>query len=198
MCIKLIFRSLFLQCLLPLLLGNISVFGQVKLERESRVKTAQIPAKALEFLAPVSNETKIKWFFEENLQQNSVEAKYQLKRQKYSVEFDTAGNIQDIEIIKKSKELPNPVINQIYLYLDKQFKKYTIRKIQIQFTGTPSTLQSLSAGKIDANNYTVKYEIVLKGVQRKGVKLYEFLFDQHGKFLNVAEIILENANNLEY
>lgn len=72
--------------------------GQTKYEREFRMSEKKVPQKAREFVHSMDFESKVKWYFEENLQGNSIEAKLKQQGQQYSVEFDTLGTLQDVEV----------------------------------------------------------------------------------------------------
>lgn len=76
--------------------------AQQKFEKESRLKPEDVSVAAKQFIETVDMDTKWKWYFEENLVGNSVEAKTKYQRKWYSVEFDTSGNIQDVVRLNKA------------------------------------------------------------------------------------------------
>ncbi len=177
---------------------ELHVTAQTKFEQESRVKISEVPKQALNFLKPLPNTANIKWYYEEGLKQNSFEAKFKLSGHKFSVEFGTNGKIQDIEVLIKEENIPLDVLHQIHTAFDEAFERVRIRKIQRQYTGENTALQSLLNGLNNNRQCTIKYEIVVKAKKDNKVNLFEILFDDQGNVLTIAEILIENANNLEY
>ena len=120
-----IFWGLLFLSLLP-----IAVNGQVKYEQESRLRVEEVPLAARAFIQQVDTGRKVKWYYEENLEGNSVEAKFKRNCQRYSVEFDTLGNIQDVEIEVKPQALSPALQQKLLLTRDSLYQRYTMRKIQ--------------------------------------------------------------------
>ncbi|MEL6655994.1 MAG: hypothetical protein AAFY48_18445 [Bacteroidota bacterium] len=184
---------LLLLCTLP-----ITVFGQQKFERESRIRIDQVPEAAQQFLQAGQIDVKIKWYYEENLEGNSIEAKFRQDGQRFSVEFDTLGQIQDIEIEISPTELPAPTLLSIEGELGSRFRRFKLQKIQVQYIDTETALTELLLRYPEVGQAQVRYEIVLKGRNEEGTALYECTFDQSGKLLEQRQIIFKNANHLEY
>jgi hypothetical protein len=172
--------------------------AQQKFEKESRLKPEDVPALAGQFIEAVELDTRWKWYFEENLVGNSVEAKTKYNGEWYSVEFDTSGKIQDVEIETDLQEMKENVSRNILMALDSMFNSHKIDKIQIQYTAETSVLIAIlnkNAGQADSK---IQYEIVVKGKTTGRPKLYEFTFTDNGKLLETSEIIFRNTDNLEY
>lgn len=174
-------------------------FSQEKIEREKRIKTDEVPSKAIEWMddAYEDVESQIKWYFEETSGSYSYEAKLKYLDDLHSVEFDTLGNIQDIEIIKEWDELRPEVKENLRNYFQSNFKKFKIRKIQIQYTGEEDDLEDL----IDENEFddlTIRYEIKFYGKTDQDKKIWEALFDDEGKFIEKQEVIINTSNNLNF
>lgn len=172
--------------------------AQQKFERESRMKTEDVPPEALKFTEAVKMKTRWKWYFEENLEGNSVEAKTKHKGKRYSVEFDVAGNIQDVEIEFDWQELDELVRRNIADVLDSLFTRHKINKIQIQYSAESTILLAILNNEAPASQARIQYEIVVKGKTTGRPKLYEFTFSDKGKLIQSAEIIFRNTDNLEY
>ena len=102
--------------------------AQQKYEKESRLKEKNIPNKALHFIDSLEVGSRIRWYLEEGLEHTSIEAKFKLNNQKYSIEFDTIGNLEDIEIQIKWSELEKPLRDSIRFYLGEDCKKIKIQK----------------------------------------------------------------------
>ncbi len=177
---------------------TLSVHGQQKLEREYDLHVDSVPYLALEFINTAQLKTKINWYYEENLKGNSIEAKFYYQDHKYSVEFDTVGRLQDIEIESLDRELDAALMDRLHINLSKQFKKYVIHKIQKQYSGTIPSLAHFLSSYPSMLGLQLKYEVIIKGKQVKRMKLYEVLFDHDGNVETIDEIILRNSDYLEY
>jgi hypothetical protein len=175
-----------------------TLFAQVKYEKESRLKEKDVPKMALDFINSLKGKGKVKWYLEEGLDQTSVEAKFKLKRQKYSIEFDTTGNLEDAEIQLNWKEITPSVRDSIDSILGQDCKRYKIRRIQIQYSGEPGVvLQKIKTGK-EVSDYTIRYELIVKCRKEEDVNLYEYLFNKSGQKLSVSQIVFKNSSHLEY
>lgn len=182
-----------IKFLICLLIPISSLFAQNKLEREYRVKSDQVPPKALGCIQKFDFSGQVKWYFEEGLNGKSYEAKTRYRQQYYSIEFDTLGNLLDVEILIGSELLPVKVSQNIKMDLNRRFKKHKIDRIQVQYTGTvEDVFQWISQNQ--SNNLTTKYELVIK----TGGKLFEILFSDQGDFEQIAEIIPKNSFHLEF
>lgn len=174
------------------------LIAQQKFERESRLKESDVPSAALKFIESAEMDARWKWYFEENLRGNSVEAKTKHRGKRYSVEFDVSGNIQDIEIQKNWQELDEKVRGNITKSLDSLFVRHSVEKIQIQYTADSQLLHDILNGKISHADCEIRYEIVVKGKKADRPKLFEFTFSGDGNLLEFVEIVFRNTDNLEY
>lgn len=184
--------------LLSYFLLTCSLFAQQKYEREYRVKPEEVPGAARDFLNSCSFSAKVKWYGEESLEGHSVEAKLKEENVKYSIEFDTLGNLQDVEIDIAWQEIEQRTQENILANLNQEFEKHRLIKIQLQWTGSEEALLELiRTGKTD-KAFNRKYEIVLKGKKDKKSAWYEFLFSEDGSIERKAIIIFRNTDNLDY
>jgi len=129
---------------------------------------------------------------------NSVEAKTKYNGKWYSVEFDTAGIIQDVEVETDLSDLDKPVVHLILQELDSMFTRRKIDKIQIQYSAENPVLLAVLNSKSHRTTSKIQYEMVVKGKKAGRPKLYELTFSDSGKLLHVDEIIFKNTNNLEF
>jgi hypothetical protein len=184
--------------LLLALLGSVSnAAAQTKYEREYRLRnTEALPAPAVAFLDTAAD--RIRWYYEENLLGNSIEAKFRLNGRRYSVEFDTLGHLQDIEVETELSDLLAITRETIHAYLQDTYQKYRIRKVQVQYSGRISSLAVFRQFTDPSDAYRTRYELVVKGRNATGWQLYELTFDQTGEHLQTDQIILRNTDNLEY
>jgi hypothetical protein len=172
--------------------------GQEKYEKESRIKAREAPARAIDFIDSLDIDARIKWYSEEGLDGKSVEAKYRKNKQKYSVEFDTLGNIQDVEIKVKWANLDAHLKDIITEQLGKDCDKHKIRKVQIQYSGDRDEILAKTKGKDKATDITTRYEIIVRCRADWNVNLYEYLFSDAGQILTTSKIIFKNSSHLEY
>lgn len=188
-----------------LLLLFLSVFflvicanAQVKYEKEYKLKTKDVPGKALEFVNGLNVMGKKKWYHEENLVGNSVECKFDYSSNKYSVEFDSFGNILDVEKEIAWEEIGVAVQERITSEFLSRFSKYKINKVQVQYIGSKEDLKSVFKSGEFPFGVIVNYEIVVKGKASEETKLFELTFDGKGKQIEEKEVIFKNFDNLEY
>ncbi len=174
------------------------LYAQQKYEKESRLKEKEVPSRALGFIDSLEVQKKVRWYLEEGFGRSSIEAKFKLNKQKYSIEFDTIGNLEDIEIEITWNELPALLKESISFHLGKDCRKFNIRKVQIQYSGDRSILFSAIKKGDKKGMYIVNYEIVVKCCNTKNVALFEYLFSNTGQPLTVSQIIFKNSSNLEY
>lgn len=180
--------------LLPPLTGN----AQEKSEKESRLNPAEVPALAMEFMESLELPVKVRWYLEEGLSTRSVESKFKYKKARYSVEFDTLGMIEDVEVEVKPNTLPPAVMEAVANQLQKDCSQYKINKIQVQYLGDEEALKNIIlSSKVD-EDLTTNFELVVRCTQDKEVDLYEYLFDASGAVLSVSKIVFKNSSHLEY
>ncbi len=190
-------------------LATISIFilitvytctAQIKYEKEYRLNQDDVPKIAIEFVDKLGFKKKIKWYKEEGLNNTSIEAKTKHLSKKYSVEFNPKGEIEDIEVKIKFKEIPAKVQQNISKYLNNNYQKNKICKTQIQLSGGPNSLIDAVLRQNFKNNAEVvtRYELVVKAKGYDKYQKFEFLFDDNGEMLSKAEILLKNTDNLEY
>ncbi len=170
--------------------------GQFKYEKEYRVPKSSVPVEALEFVEKLPNFSKHKWYLEQGLKSHSYEVKTRIAKKKYSIEFDKEGNLEDAEILIKFKSLAPSLQVEINETILDKFKKYKIKKIQRQLSGSPENVISKINGK--DSPITTRYELIIKANSEDGISTYELLMDDKGLLLNQTKIIEESLENLEF
>lgn len=172
--------------------------AQAKFEKESRIKYKDVPAAAIRFIDAVNDKCKLKWYKEESLTGQSIEAKFRRNDAKYSVEFDTLGKVADIEVTVDWEGLNNQLRNEMLSQLKSDCVDHQIVKVQKQYTGSESDLLSMLKSDTVSPSLTVKYELVVKCSRQKEVNLFEYLFNDSGKVISASKIIFKNSSHLEY
>ncbi len=176
----------------------LSGYSQNKIEKEYRIKSFDVPKSALDFMDLGPFDKKIKWYAEESLDGNSIEAKTCFRKRKYSIEFDLNGNPQDVEQKIPFKSLKNTVQIKIKKSLDSIFVNSKIKKTQKQYVGSRQALISLLNKEKLTEGYDINYELIVKGKKIKLHSYYELLFDNNGKLLKILKIVNANTDNLIY
>jgi hypothetical protein len=175
-----------------------NLFAQEKFEKESRIKVDDAPLKAQLFIDSLNLHNKVKWYKEEGLNRQSIEAKFKYDKARHSVEFNALGQVEDIEIEVNFEDLESNLKDVILLQLKTDCSKHKIVKVQKQYTGTESHL--LSIFKIDktSSSLTIKYELVIRCRQQKKVNLFEYLFSDKGELISTSKIVFKSSSHLEY
>lgn len=172
--------------------------SQVKMEKEERIKEQDIPEKVKIFLDEAGVVNKIKWYKDIDHQEVVIEAKTKHRGTFYSIEFDTTGQIINVEYIIKFRRLAPNIKDNIEEQLDTKFKKYSIIKTQKQYTGDGAALKELIRNDDTEKNFTTRYEIVLKGAEENYKRKYELTINPSGKFSELKEIVEPNMDILIY
>ncbi len=174
------------------------VFAQDKTEIEQKIRSGEVPIAATEWMKDAyESARRVKWYYEETSGVKSYEAKVMRKGYNHSVEFDTLGIIQDIEITIKWTELPPEVQSNITSCLDLVFTRHSIQKIQKQWTGDLEDLEDL-IDEDEEENLTIRYELEFYGKNESRDELWEGLFDNRGMILQKRVIKLRPVDNLNF
>lgn len=183
---------------LLLILFSIPLSAQVKYEKESRMKESDVPGPAYEFINSLELDRKVRWYLEQGLERTTVEAKYKLDGSRHSIEFDRSGNLEDAEIEVDWGDMNESLKEKIIDQLCEDCWKVKIQKVQLQYTGDPQViLQMLKTGD-KSGQYTLRYEIVMRCRTPNQTVRYEYLYSEDGEKLSRAEIVFQDATNLEY
>lgn len=176
----------------------INLFAQEKLEREYRIPEQQVPQTALDFINKSFPDARIKWYGEESLTGKTIEAKIKSKPNFFSIEFDTLGNLQDVELLIDFDRIEPSLKATIEQQLEEQFIRHHITRSQVQWHGSNQALHELITNGETSLPYTTRYEIILRGKSDKDNNFYEFLFDDNGKIVRSSIVVQRNTNNLFY
>jgi len=184
-----------------LLLFFISASGllaQEKFEKEYRLKTETVPLLARQFVDSLPFNRRIKWYAEVSELGKTVEAKTKFERRRYSVEFDSAGKLLDVEIGISFEDIPEKVQAEIMRNLAAEFEKFSLKKIQEQLTGTRENLLAHLAQGQGKTGLTTRYELIVKGSKDGEKHEFEFTFSAQGQQEKKAKLVFRNTDNLQY
>lgn len=190
----------FVRCLLfgAVTLGYQPAHAQQKFEREIRVQPQTVPAAAKAFVSASIGTERVRWYKEINLGFYNFEAKVKRAGRCYSIEFDSTGIIQDVELSIRFSHLPKAVQGAIRTELAGRCSKYRISRVQRQWTGGEQALQALVRTGTTVEQHTERIELVFSCKTDQGPVLYEALFGTLGNLENLLEIIPRNTDNLDF
>lgn len=172
-------------------------FSQEKTEREVKVKPSQVPISAKEWLTDAFEDLrKPKWYLEYSQKGKAFEAKFSKNGYLYSVEFDSLGNLEDVEIEIPSSEIPPETWTNIRNYFSEEFKEISVQKIQRQLIGSESDLEDFF-DENESGRITVQYEIVFQG-KNEAWQVWEGLFDEKGSLISIIKVQLRPLDNLVF
>lgn len=185
-------------CILFTIATCLSAFSQSKIEKEVRLKTEEVLPTALSYVDSFNFDKKVKWYQEFGIDKISLEAKTKYKGQRYSIEFNEEGTLEDIEIEISSADIPVKTRDTIYHFFKGKYGKCDVKKIQIQYTGSREIIWSYLNRMPSQTKPEINYEIVIHAKENKVYKAYEYLFSETGQYLQSKEIIQGNLDHLEY
>jgi hypothetical protein len=174
------------------------LLAQQKFEKESRINPSDVPENAINFIEALPFESKIKWYKEEGFDRVSIEAKFTNQRTKYSIEFDTLGKVEDVEIEVSIEDIKSDSRKVIAAQLESDCERYSISKVQKQYSGNTKDLIAFLSSESGHSPITMRYEVVVVCRQERKVTPFEYLFSEEGELLSISEIIFKNSSHLEY
>ena len=161
--------------------------AQQKNEKEERIRENVFPKIALQLLRDhIKNPRNLKYYRETDSLKMSYEAKFKLKKRRYSVEFTKTGELEDVEVLINREEVPPGTMEKIRTYLKNNTRKYHIERIQKQYVNTPD-INSIDVLKSALNNLSsqvINYEMIIWVSRREASGRVEFTFDHQGNFVS--------------
>lgn len=175
-----------------------STIGQNKYEREYKIKEDKVPQNSVQWIREVFKDVKkVKWYVEESESKKSFEAKFRYLNRHFSVEFDTTGKIEDVEEKIEWELLNDDLKKNLSFYLESNYTKYKIIKIQKQYSGDSNALHSIF-DDATKKKMTIKYEMEFHGKNENKDEIWEGLFNDTGELIEIRKIVLQPTNNLEF
>ena len=192
------FKSL--VCLILVLLCSNTLVAQNKYEREFRIKKSQFPETALTYIdSKLKEARRIRFYKETDSAKVSYEAKFKKDRLKYSVEFDENGTLEDIEILIEPVDIPDDSFANIQAYLDDNFTKHRIRRLQQQYPVVGKDVETVVKEAFQNLMLPyINYEIVVAGKKDEGYEEFEILFDAGGNFIKSRKSLPPNYDHILY
>ena len=188
------------SCFVLLLCMGFS-FSQSKNEREERITKTEFPEIAQPYFNSFLDKVKyLKFYRETDGSKQSFEAKFKINKLYYSVEFDTLGKLEDIEIVIKNKHIPEDIFSKISDYFDGNFRKTRVIKIQKQYVNNTLSsdknfIQHIVTHPDDTHTH---FEIIAETKKEKLHELKEFTFNKNGKFISSREVTSSSYEHALY
>lgn len=175
-------------------------YSQNKYEREHRILKSQFPVEAISTIDKnIDAFKRIKFYKETDSAKISYEAKLKKDKLWYSIEFDQEGTLEDIEILIKSSDVPNDTYSNIQNYLNKNFIKYRVKRLQQQYPSNSDSLEETFKNAFQNLILTsINYELMVVGRKDKGYLDYEILFDADGNFKQIRTSLPSNYDHVLY
>lgn len=172
--------------------------AQQKYEREYRIKPGAVPPKAAHFINDVFTGATIHWYGEESLTGTTIEAKLRSGGERFSIEFDPSGTIQDVELQRRFNQIPDQTRKTLTDRLSREFDKFSVAKTQLQWTASLSDLKTAIQTDNVPSSVTIRYELILKARKKGSSNYYEVLCEQNGAVIHIHQLVQRNTNNLIY
>ncbi|RYY31315.1 MAG: hypothetical protein EOO04_01670 [Chitinophagaceae bacterium] len=181
------------------LMGNTTTgYAQEKLEREYHIRAGAVPQKASELVSRLFEGAKPVWHGEESLSGTTIEGKFKYQGRRYSVEFDSSGRLEDIEVLTRMNSIPKNARETLSRALEDSFSRYRVVKTQIQWRGSEKELKQAIEEGVQSMIPAIRYELVVRGKKKDMTRYYEVQANQDGTIRSIREIIQSNASNLIY
>jgi len=174
------------------------LFSQQKFEKEYRIDQTGVPEKAVEIIKDWNFNKKIKWYAEESQDGKTFEAKVCYQKKNISVEFSENGELIDVEKTVKFRDLSEEIQQKIKSSLSERFRKYRIKKIQIQYTGNQKVIYEALFQTKYKEETGINYELIVKGKKEKSYQNFEILINSKGEIEKELLIKSIDFTNLEF
>jgi hypothetical protein len=196
--IKIIFLSIVLVALsFPTVLAQ-----SVKNEIEDSIQKQEMPKNAIETLDefwPDLND--IRYYFQTDGDRESYEAKLEWRGRNYSIEFDEAGKILNVEQLIDWKNISSEVSKPIDEYLQKEFRRVNIIRLQRQYIASDDDdsdnedfIDDILEG--DEEDFEIRYEFEVEGRSGQEIGAFELLFDHAGVLIERRKIERRSIDNI--
>jgi hypothetical protein len=183
------------------LLCALSSWGQAKYEREFRIKKSEFPENAYALIEKEIKEARrVRFYKEIDSVTVSYEAKFKKDRLHYSAEFNTKGELVDIEVLIKPVDIPEEVFGAISAHVARECENFRIRRLQQQYP----IRDDRPIGKVIRDAFQnlilpyINYELIISCKADAGRVEYEYLFDAEGTFLSRRKSLPPNYDHILY
>ncbi len=190
--------KLYTLLLTVFLLGTITINAQAKDEHEVRIDLHEFPKKAITVIEAMPQLKKLKLYKETDSVKISYEAKFKYKKNHYSLEFNTNGDIEDIELLIKKKQLTSKLNNALKAFFKNNYKSYNYIKIQKQYIPGASNLKGILDIINNTTSLKANYEIIAEVRNKTKREVREFLFSPEGELINSRPLKPSSYEHIMY
>ena len=177
-----------------------SAISQTKQEREFRIDESAFPMNAKKSIAPYLSDVKrVKFYKEFDAEKVSYEAKFKKDKLWYSIEYNENGELEDVEFIIKTVDIPESAFKAITNYLTLNHKKYRIKKIQQQYLNkenNPNRILKVAFQNLILSE--INYELIVASKVDKGYVEHEITFNADGEHVLSRKLVKPNYDHVLY
>lgn len=174
-------------------------FSQTKNEKETRITYALVPDVAKSCLNSIIAQVKsVKFYKETDGKKESYEAKFKSDKQYFSIEFNSIGLLEDIEITIMEDQIPKDILKKIQGYTNTHFDKTRFIKIQKQFINntTKNDEQFILYVLNNPNSLNSNFEIIAELISNKTHIIKELTFNNTGEFKTSRIVEFEDYEHI--
>lgn len=162
-------------------------WAQEKKEIEKKVDPSVFPSEAINKLKLyLEDAKKIRYYYEIDGKEESYEAKFKKNHHRYSVEFDSQGNLEDVEVQVRFSQLSNLTKKSIKEYLNEYFERWKIEKIQLQYYNLERINQLIDW------NEKVPLEIIVATKTNGKLEKFELQFSENIECISKRKVIRQS------
>ena len=163
-----------------------------------RIKAESVPDAAVQMLDSLIEGKKIRWFKTENDTLLSYDARAKHKGNKLNFQFSENGVYEKTVFGIKRKDIPTGTFKNLSNHLSNQYDKYKIGYTQIQYLDNiNSLLIDFQSGQTEQSP-EIKYQIAVSVKEGGAWKMFEYIFDGNGQYIERSDLKFAMTDNLEY
>lgn len=174
----------------------------VKNEVEDSIKREKMPGNALKTLDEFwQGLNDIRYYFQTDGDSESYEAKLEWQGSSYSIEFDDAGKVLDVEQLIEWDQVSSSASEGIDEYLQKEFRRVNIIRLQRQYIADDEDdsddedfIDDILEG--DEEDFEIRYELEVEGRSGRQIGAFELLFDHSGDLIQRRRIERRSVDNI--
>lgn len=174
----------------------------VKNEVEDSIKREEMPGNALKTLDEFwQGLNDIRYYFQTDGDSESYEAKLEWQGSSYSIEFDDAGKVLDVEQLIEWDQVSSSASEGIDEYLQKEFRRVNIIRLQRQYIADDEDdsddedfIDDILEG--DEEDFEIRYELEVEGRSGRQIGAFELLFDHSGDLIQRRRIERRSVDNI--
>ncbi|MGY8914085.1 MAG: hypothetical protein ACKVJF_03255 [Flavobacteriales bacterium] len=186
---------------IALLCMSTEAVGQIKLEREHRIKKSQFPENGILFMdTKIGTVKKLRYYREIDSSAILYTSKFKKDRLHYGIHFSGNGQFQKVDIIVKEIDIPQDSWDNVTSFLAKHFTKYQTKSIHQQYTVSKDRSEAATLKNAFQNLILpeMTYMILVKGKKADKYEFYKILFDAAGNLVQIKKALPSNYDHTLY